>query len=150
MNSDFPTTKTATGLFQNARRRGFWRRLWGLLRHQPIYLTNFDDWYRMADVTDRTDRGIKTISVYQIVGSVGRVSEFDHDFMPLNDRVNLRWRNLMRLRMSGVALPPIEVYQTSDGYFVIDGNHRVSICRFLGIEFIEAHVIHIKNKQHKE
>lgn len=150
MNSDFPTTKTATGLFQSARRRGFWRRFWSIISHQPIYLTGFEDWYHTADIADRIDRGIKTISVYDIVGSVGRVKEFDRDFMPMNDRVSLRWRNLMRLWMSGVALPPIEVYQTDDGYFVIDGNHRVSISRFLGVEYIEAHIIQLYSDTARE
>ncbi len=42
------------------------------------------------------------------------------------------------------ALPPIEVYQVGEVYFVIDGNHRVSIARQEGFETIEAHVIEVR------
>lgn len=44
----------------------------------------------------------------------------------------------------GASLPPIEVYQVGDVYFVLDGNHRVSIARQEGVEFIDAHVIEMK------
>jgi nucleotide-binding universal stress UspA family protein len=41
-------------------------------------------------------------------------------------------------------LPPIEVYQVGEAYFVLDGNHRVSIARREGVEYIEAKVIEIQ------
>jgi len=44
----------------------------------------------------------------------------------------------------GTGLEPIEVYKVGDAYFVLDGNHRVSIARQEGFEFIEAHIIEIK------
>jgi hypothetical protein len=37
-------------------------------------------------------------------------------------------------------MPPIEVYQVGDAYFVVDGNHRVSIARQEGMKTIEAYV----------
>ncbi len=44
------------------------------------------------------------------------------------------------------GMPPIDVYKTDDVYFVIDGNHRVSIARQLGAKTITAHVIEIKTR----
>jgi nucleotide-binding universal stress UspA family protein len=44
----------------------------------------------------------------------------------------------------GTGLPPIDVYKVGEAYFVLDGNHRVSIAREEGSEFIEAHVIEVK------
>jgi nucleotide-binding universal stress UspA family protein len=43
-----------------------------------------------------------------------------------------------------ISMPPIEVYRVGEVYFVIDGNHRVSIARQEGLETIEAHVIDVK------
>jgi hypothetical protein len=37
--------------------------------------------------------------------------------------------------------PPIDVYQVGESYFVLDGNHRVSIARQQGLETIEAFVV---------
>ena len=44
------------------------------------------------------------------------------------------------------GLEPIEVYKVGEVYFVLDGNHRVSIARQEGFEFIEAHVIEIRTE----
>jgi len=38
-------------------------------------------------------------------------------------------------------LPPIQLYKVGDVYFVKDGNHRVSVAREHGVEFIDAEVI---------
>src|SRR5438045_9127127 len=38
------------------------------------------------------------------------------------------------------GFPPIDVYKVGDVYFVIDGNHRVSVARQLGAKTIEAYV----------
>jgi uncharacterized ParB-like nuclease family protein len=37
-------------------------------------------------------------------------------------------------------MPPIEVYQVGEAYFVIDGNHRVSAARQEGMKTIAAYV----------
>ncbi|MDX1522296.1 MAG: universal stress protein, partial [Anaerolineae bacterium] len=42
------------------------------------------------------------------------------------------------------GVPPIDVYKVGDVYFVLDGNHRVSVARQLGITHIEANVIEFK------
>jgi nucleotide-binding universal stress UspA family protein len=41
------------------------------------------------------------------------------------------------------GLPPIEVYQIGDAYFVLDGNHRVSVARELGASHIQAYVTEV-------
>jgi ParB-like chromosome segregation protein Spo0J len=35
-------------------------------------------------------------------------------------------------------LPPIEVIQIGEHYFVNDGHHRISVARALGIAYIDA------------
>jgi nucleotide-binding universal stress UspA family protein len=45
---------------------------------------------------------------------------------------------------SSMGLPPIEVYKVGEVYFVVDGNHRVSIARQEGMISIEGHVIELK------
>src|SRR5690606_11426800 len=51
-----------------------------------------------------------------------------------------RWVGV-RLAMTGLeGVPPIELYQVGDAYFVKDGNHRVSVARQLGAKTINAYV----------
>ncbi|NJN16323.1 MAG: hypothetical protein HC822_08635 [Oscillochloris sp.] len=40
--------------------------------------------------------------------------------------------------LSGAGLPPVELVQIADRSYVIDGMHRVSVARALGIGAIEA------------
>ncbi len=47
-----------------------------------------------------------------------------------------RWR-------SGAAIPPIDVYQVGDLYFVKDGHHRVSIATAMGQRTIDAYVTQV-------
>jgi hypothetical protein len=39
-----------------------------------------------------------------------------------------------------VSLPPVTLYQVGDAYFVLDGNHRVSVAREHEVAFIDAEV----------
>lgn len=76
----------------------------------------------------------------KIVGSVGRYQDFTQAFLPRNAALRNRWQRV-DAAMSGLAgVPSVELYQVGDLYFVLDGNHRVSVARSRGDEFIEAYV----------
>jgi hypothetical protein len=80
------------------------------------------------------------IQVAQIVGSVGRYRNFDRAFLPRHAHARGRWTNVDRAHREDVQLPPIEVYQVGEIYFVRDGNHRVSVARERGQEIVDAFV----------
>ncbi len=40
-------------------------------------------------------------------------------------------------------MPPIDVYRVGGLHFVVDGHHRVSVARQLGLDVIEAYVTEI-------
>jgi len=94
----------------------------------------------------RADRGVHEIPVDAIVGSVGRYTDFTRTFMPRRPEDQERWARV-KVAMEdpgGTGLEPIEVYKVGEAYFVLDGNHRVSIARQEGFEFIEAHITEVK------
>ncbi len=84
--------------------------------------------------------GTKVIALDAIVGSVDKVKDFDRRFRPTSTRSRERWERLARATSKGEEIPPIEVYQVGDYYFVRDGHHRVSVARSRGIDLIEARV----------
>jgi hypothetical protein len=49
-----------------------------------------------------------------------------------------RWRSIARAHHDGRPLLPIDVIECKDGYYVLDGRHRVSVARALGHDEIEA------------
>lgn len=88
--------------------------------------------------------GTKLIPLDAIVGSVDKVRDFDRRFRPTSARSRQRWERLSRASRTGQEIPPIDVYQVGDYYFVRDGHHRVSVARSLGLDVIEARVTAIE------
>jgi len=84
--------------------------------------------------------GTKVIPLDAIVGSVDKVRDFDRRFRPTSGRSRERWERLSRASRTGEIIPPIDVYQVGDSYFVRDGHHRVSVARSLRLKVIEASV----------
>lgn len=84
--------------------------------------------------------GTKVISLDAIVGSVDKVRDFDRRFRPTSARSRQRWERLARATRTGEVIPPIDVFQIGDYYFVQDGHHRVSVARSMGEKVIEARV----------
>lgn len=82
------------------------------------------------------------VPLRKIVGSEGRVGDFDNAFNPLNSRMQDRWINVAVARAQGHALPPVELIRAGDSYYVRDGHHRISVAHAAGQVDIEARIVH--------
>jgi hypothetical protein len=78
------------------------------------------------------------VPIRRIRGSEGRCQDFDAAFRPLSDRAEARWKSLAYAMQTGVTLPPVDLIQVGDAYYVRDGHHRVSVARALGQEYVDA------------
>ena len=128
--------------FTRARRRAFLRRLMARLRNDPTSngLPCFEDLRKRLGVIGGIRVGRRVARVEQIVGSVGRSSEFDRVFLLTKASVGERWKRIDRAFHRGEELSPVSLYKIGDAYFVADGNHRVSVARYHGVEWIDAEV----------
>src|SRR5688572_21100652 len=70
--------------------------------------------------------------------TVEATTDFDADLRPATDRVARRWEAIARAHHEGRELPPISVLERPDGFYVLDGRHRVSVARAMGRVDIEA------------
>jgi hypothetical protein len=129
-------------LYMRSLARGKYRRWIGALRKKPNRLFDLSALAENGQVKSRYYGGMETVPVEQILGSEGRVEDFDDAFNPLHERNRSRWLKIAGLRLKGEVLPPVELVHMEDAYFVRDGHHRVSVARALGEEFIDAEVIH--------
>jgi hypothetical protein len=89
-------------------------------------------------------RGMRTVEVDKIVGSVGRCCDFDESFLPVKVSMSGRWGRVDRAYHQGLELPAVTLYKIGDSYFVRDGNHRVSVARYHGAAAIDAEVVEIR------
>jgi ParB-like nuclease domain len=83
---------------------------------------------------------LRVISLGAVVGTLEPTISFDADFRPAGEPVRARWERIALAHHRGIALPPISVLQRPDGYYVVDGRHRVSVARALGHSDIDAWV----------
>jgi hypothetical protein len=126
--------------FDRARRRAFFGRLAARLRRECSRLLAFDEVGQGHLAHNRRRLGLRDVEVSKIVGSVGRHEAFDRTFMPASATLAERWRRVDRAFHRGLDLPAVRLYKMGDSYFVEDGNHRVSVTRYQGVETIEAEV----------
>lgn len=126
--------------FGRARRRAFFGRLVARLRSECSRLMAFEEVGKEHLAHNRRRLGLRDVEVSKIVGSVGRHEAFDRDFMPTKASLAERWKRVDRAFHCGLDLPAVRLYKVGEAYFVEDGNHRVSVARYQGVEMIEADV----------
>lgn len=126
--------------FGRARRRAFFARIAFRLRRECSKLLAFDEVGEIHPAHNRRRLGLREVEVSKIVGSVGRHEAFDRCFMPTKSSVAERWMRVDRAFHCGLELPAVRLYKVGDSYFVEDGNHRVSVASYQGVEIIEAEV----------
>ncbi len=135
----------AASKFDAATRRAFVENILNKLAGKHATLLPFDEVMRIvgAGRPRQTKREPQFIPLDKIVGSVGRYRDFTRTFLPTENVDKERWVRVAAL-LESPGWPPIEVYKVGDVYFVLDGNHRVSVARSLGHKDIEAYVTEVQ------
>lgn len=133
----------ATVEYEHATVRAFWQEMIGHLRGKPAQLLSFEDIRARLRLREELYRGLQDIPLDAIVGSVGRYTDFTGTFLPKSVINKDRWSRIYAEVQGTMGLPPIEVYQVGEVYFVRDGNHRVSVALSLGQKSIEAYVTEV-------
>jgi hypothetical protein len=125
--------------YARARRRALVGRFMAWVRRRCAALCAFEEARREQGAENRRYLGRRTVEVGRVVGSVGRWRDFDSGFMPTRASAG-RWKRVDLAFRTGRDLPPVVLYKLGDDYYVVDGNHRVSVARFEGVEMIDAEV----------
>ena len=126
--------------FGRARFKAFLNRVRSVVSGRPGTLLSYDEVKSALHIGGPIYRGVRTVRVEDIVGSLNRYHQFDRAFLPVEDRIAARWQSVDRAFYQEISLPPVVLYKVGGVYFVVDGHHRVSVAREQGQEFIEAEV----------
>lgn len=141
------TEQSAVQMFEHALSEGGWWRLMRKLRRQPTELLIFQQLRECLNWQGQVGRGIHTVELNQVVGTMRMSNEFDAMFHPANRTSKFRWISVATAWLKDIPLPPIELIKVGDNYFVEDGNHRISVARALGVDYLEANIIEINIEQ---
>lgn len=87
-----------------------------------------------------TSRRVEVVPLDSIVGTLEPTVHFDARFRPASEVVRRRWERIALAHRTRHPLPPIDLVKRPDGYYVLDGRHRVSVALALGYRDIEASV----------
>jgi len=127
--------------FERARNKALMHDFVAALSGRGNDLMPFHEFRKRLSPEGESYRGMQEVPIDKIVGSMDRFADFDRTFLPRKKATRGRWQNIDRAYYQDVRLPPIQLYKVGDIYFVKDGNHRVSVARERGVEFIDAEVI---------
>jgi hypothetical protein len=132
--------------FNKARNREFFGRILAMLTNQKDNLLSLQEVKALVGPTSETYRGLRVVPIEKIVGSEGRYQDFNRTFLPRHNRLKGRWVRVDTAHHQEVILPPVTLYEIGGVYFVRDGNHRVSVGKLQGVEFIDAEVISLETR----
>ncbi|MCB9420670.1 MAG: universal stress protein [Ardenticatenaceae bacterium] len=136
---------TALQDFKRARQQASMRQLMARITGKSTDLLAYKEIEKLH-VLGTEEGGVQEIPLDRIVGSVGRYKDFTRDFLPKRASDAERWARVKAAIIDMRGMPPIEVYQIGEVYFVKDGNHRVSVARQLGTETISAYVTKVETR----
>ena len=134
------TFVSESGEFAQARKQAVFEGWRNFITRQPNTLLSFETVRQALGLQDMERRGLQDVEIDKIVGSVGRDWEFTRTFLPKSSFIRERWLQVADL-CPCPEIQPILVYKVSGIYFVVDGHHRVSVCRARGAKTIKAFVI---------
>ena len=132
--------------FNKAHTKAFINEIQHLLSPEEAKLISLNDVKQLIKSSAETYVGMKVIPIDKIVGSEGRYNDFDNRFFPKSTHLKNRWQHVDEAALNDITLPPIKVYEIAGLYFVRDGNHRVSVAKTRGTEFIDAEVVSLQSE----
>ena len=133
--------------FNRAHVKAFLHEIFATVARRPNELVSFEAVRHSLKIFGQSYRGVRPVPLDQIVGSATlRYHDFDRAFLPVQARTKSRWRRVDEAYYEDVELPPVELYQVGEVYFVRDGHHRVSVARDRGQAYIDANVIEMRTR----
>jgi len=137
---------TANSDFTTARGKAVLSEIKHILDTEKNKLLSFHDVKDILKPKNQVYMGSQTVPINLIVGSEGRYRDFNKYFLPKADHLRRRWERVDEAHLKDIILPSILLYEIGGVYFVRDGNHRVSVAKTKGVEFIDAEVISLSSE----
>ncbi|NLM09904.1 MAG: BMP family ABC transporter substrate-binding protein [Clostridiaceae bacterium] len=110
------------------------------------YLPFLDGILKNIEIISEVDLGVVEIPIKKIKGTYTymRSSSFARNFMPLMDEDSefaFKWMSVYQAQINEGLRDPIKVYEYLNWFYVIEGNKRVSVLKYLDVYSYNAHVL---------
>jgi hypothetical protein len=113
-------------------------------RAERDLLPSLLDRFPGATAAPRRPVGLRSVPLDRIVGTMRHPSQTTADFLPLpkmrGPNWRGRWQRITRAMDRLETLPPVDLVQVGDDYYVVDGHNRVAAARQAGGIEVDADV----------
>lgn len=119
------------------------------------YLPVLDDILSVVDVEAQVPLGLVTIPIKSIVGtySEGRTTAFARNFMPIlaeGSEFSSKWSILCDDLISEGLRDPIKAFEFNNKFYVVEGNKRVSVLKYMDAVNVEANITRVIPKRNED
>lgn len=126
-----------------------------VLKGESGYLRTLDSMLQKGDVVTEYPLGLVEIPIHKIVGTYthGRSVSFADNYMPIMDvssEFAMKWMHLYEYHIESGIADPIKVYEYLNRFFVVEGNKRVSVLKFVEGTTINGYVTRLIPKRNPE
>ena len=134
--------------YSKARQKGIRAYSQAISQNQDPYLPVLEERLPALNTLDRQSLGIITIPMDRVIGSVsrGRSFAFARNFMPIleaNSEFSSKWSALFESVEEEGLRDPAKVLEYMGDYYLIEGNKRMSVMKYLGADYVEADVTRV-------
>lgn len=134
-----------TDYYRRARSRGRHEARADIARGAYPYLPALESMVDNVSTMHEVPLGTMEIPLYLVIGTRtrGRQNVFSRSFMPLADAGSEfadKWETLCDSQVAEGIREPIRVYEYLQHFYVLEGNKRVSVSKFLGTPTVRAEV----------
>lgn len=138
--------------YVGARRRGRRQYQESVSRGEYPYLPVLDDILENVEIVSEVNLGVMDIPLERIVGTKtrGRTQAFASNFMPIlgdDTEFGAKWAYLYDHQIEEGIHDPVRVYEFMNRYYVLEGNKRVSVLKYVGAYSITASVTRLIPKR---
>ena len=113
-------------------------------RSEREVLPSLFDRYPSAIVAPRRRVGLRGVPLERIVGTMRHPSQNTADYLPLprlrGENWRARWQRINRALDGLAVLPPVDLVQIGEDFYVEDGHNRVAAARLAGAGEVDADV----------
>lgn len=116
------------------------------------YLPSLDGIVQTSEVLSEVSLGLIEIPLNKITGTYthSRSISFGHNFMPLmalNTEFSSKWMHLYEAHINEGIRDPLKVYEYLNRFYVVEGNKRASVLKYVGATAVNAYVTRIIPKR---
>ena len=117
-------------------------------KRQSPFLPVLAEIEEQLNALSRVSLGLIEVPLSKVVGtaSKGRTNAFAANFMPLLDQgseFSMKWNTLYNSVVENGLREPVKVFEYLNKFYLVEGNKRASVMKYLDAVFIEAEVTRV-------